>query len=108
MTLAGQTCIPCKTGTEPLSTVDIAKLLPQIPGWVLADNARSISREYTFSNFKHALQFVNKVGVLAEEQKHHPDIALGWGYVRLTLQTHTVNGLHSNDFILAAKINTIT
>ncbi len=73
--------------------------------WLLLEDKMAISKYLTFKNFKEALAFVNKVGDIAEEAKHHPDISLGWGYARIELQTHAIAGLHKNDFIVASRID---
>ena len=75
----------------------------QPPNWRIVDN-HHLEREYAFPDFKTALAFVNEIGAAAEEADHHPDILLGWGKVRLTLWTHTANGLTERDFALADKI----
>ena len=102
-------CAPCRGGIPPLTREEIAPLLAQVPEWNLSGDARSISRAWAFKNFSEAealaLSFGPKVGALAEEEGHHPDVAYGWGYYRITLMTHAINGLHQNDFILAAKID---
>lgn len=107
MGLTDKKCVPCEGGLAPLNHQQAEALLRDTPGWTLLEGATKIKREYQFSNFKKALAFANKVGNLAEEEKHHPDISLGWGYVTLVIQTHAINGLHENDFILAAKINAL-
>jgi 4a-hydroxytetrahydrobiopterin dehydratase len=107
MGLTEKQCVPCQGGIGPLNLDQATQLLEQVPGWKLHDNASKILREYGFGNFRKALLFVNKVGELAETEKHHPDISFGWGYVRIELQTHAIKGLHENDFILAAKINAL-
>lgn len=107
MDLTGKQCVACEGGVKPLDSDAAKALLAEVPGWELSADAKLLHREYTCSNFKKALQFVNKVGDIAEAERHHPDIAFGWGYVRINLQTHSINGLHMNDFILAAKLNTI-
>jgi 4a-hydroxytetrahydrobiopterin dehydratase len=91
----------------PLDEKEARKMLTEVPGWNLSADATTIYRDYTFSNFKKALKFVNQVGEVAEAEQHHPDLKLGWGYVHISLQTHAIKGLHENDFILAAKINAI-
>ena len=97
-------CTPCQGGVEPLQSKAIEKLLKQLPdGWQVI-NEHHLEKEYKFKNFIQALAFVNKVGKLAESQSRHPDIYLAWGRVKLTVWTHKVDGLHENDFILAAKI----
>lgn len=79
--------------------------MAEIPAWTLANDYLSISREFTFKDFKDALVFTDKVGALAESEGHHPDIALSWGKVGISLSTHAIGGLSENDFILAAKID---
>lgn len=96
-----------KAAIKPLSAQEAKQFLVQVPEWKLSDDAKKIFRHYTFSNFKKALAFVNQVGEIAEAAKHHPDIALGWGYVHIEIQTHTINGLREGDFALAAKIDAV-
>ncbi len=91
----------------PLFRTKAVELQTEVPLWSLALDSKSISRAYTFKNFAEALVFVNKVGALAETEGHHPDIALSWGKVDRTLSTHSIGGLSENDFILAAKIDSI-
>jgi 4a-hydroxytetrahydrobiopterin dehydratase len=102
--LASRTCTPCRGGIPPMSEDQATRLLDQAPGWELLEGRR-IERRFRFRNFKEALGFVDKVGALAEEEAHHPDITFGWGYATITLSTHKIKGLHENDFIMAAKIN---
>jgi 4a-hydroxytetrahydrobiopterin dehydratase len=82
----------------------VHRQLPQSAQWKVV-NEHHIMRSYTFPDFRTALAFVNKVGALAEEQGHHPDILLAWGKVDITIWTHKVDGLTESDFILAAKID---
>lgn len=107
MELQNKTCIACRGDLPSLPVAQARALLQQVPGWALDANGKWLLRSYTFTNFKQALAFVQKVGEVAEQEGHHPDIAFGWGYVNLRLQTHAINGLHENDFILAAKINAL-
>jgi len=81
------------------------KLLEKVDGWKLTDN--EIQRIYRFKNFQKAIEFVNMVAKLSDDEGHHPDIKISWNKVTLTLTTHAINGLSENDFILAAKINKI-
>ena len=104
--LKDESCIPCKGGS-PMNPEDARGLLAGVPGWAMSEDGAWLRREWKFRDFAGALAFVNRAGELAEKQQHHPDFELGWGYVRLALQTHAVGGLHCNDFILAAKINGI-
>jgi 4a-hydroxytetrahydrobiopterin dehydratase len=105
--LADKTCVPCRGGVPALKGKELEEIRRQLPDpeqWKVV-NEHHIVREYKFPDFRSALAFVNKVGELAEEQGHHPDIALGWGRVEITTWTHAVNGLTESDFILAAKID---
>lgn len=103
--LAKRKCIPCEGGLKPLSAAAAKKLLAQVPGWEIVLGGKAIKRRFKFKNFVQALAFVNKVGLIAEAQGHHPDILLGWGYAECVLLTHAIHGLHENDFIVASKIN---
>jgi 4a-hydroxytetrahydrobiopterin dehydratase len=105
--LAGKTCVPCQGGTPPLTPEAAEDLRGQTPKWDLTDNATWLRRSFSFDNFVGALDFVNQVGALAEDVGHHPDFKLGWGYVDISIQTHKIKGLHENDFILAAKIDSL-
>ncbi len=105
--LAQKKCVPCEQGCIALNLQEIKTMLEQVPGWELADDGKSISRRFTFPDFMHALAFVTKVAGIAEIENHHPDIMLGWGYAQCKLWTHTISGLHENDFIMASKINVL-
>lgn len=104
--LASKTCVPCHGGVPPVKGEELNTLANQVAGWQVVEDHHIVKR-YTFPNFETALQFVNRVGALAEEQGHHPDILLTWGNVQITLWTHAVKGLTESDFILAAKIDQI-
>ncbi len=89
---------------QPLSPEDVRRKLSRLPGnWSIEGEGR-LSTSYRFPDFVSALRFVNEVGRLAESLQHHPDISLGWGYVRLTIWTHSVNGLTDLDFELAEAV----
>lgn len=102
--LASKNCVPCKGGVPPLKGKELAELGKQTPGWEVVDD-HHITRTFKFPDFKQAIAFVNKVGDLAEQQGHHPDIFLAWGKAQITTWTHSINGLTESDFILAAKID---
>ena len=102
--LAQLTCVPCRGGVPPLTAEEIRPLQKQVPQWNVVNN-HHIERQFSFPDFKTALDFVNRVGNLAEEQGHHPDILLAWGKVGITIWTHKIDGLTESDFILAAKID---
>jgi 4a-hydroxytetrahydrobiopterin dehydratase len=103
--LAEKSCTACRGGTPPLTRDEAAGFVGDIPGWSLEADGTRIERGFKFKNFAGALAFVNRVGEIAEEEGHHPDVAFGWGYAKVTLYTHKIRGLHENDFIMAAKIN---
>jgi 4a-hydroxytetrahydrobiopterin dehydratase len=102
--LAEKTCVPCRGGVPPLSADEIRPLHQQLKGWSVV-NSHHLEKQYEFPDFRKALDFVNKVGAIAEDQGHHPDIALAWGKVGVQIWTHKINGLTESDFILAAKID---
>ena len=105
--LTAKTCVPCQGGIPPLELAEAEKLAVQTPGWELREVAHHIDKKFEFGNFVDSLAFVNSVGELAEAEGHHPDIEFGWGYCKISIYTHKINGLHENDFIMAAKINEI-
>jgi 4a-hydroxytetrahydrobiopterin dehydratase len=105
--LATKTCVPCRGGTPPLKGSELHTLSHQLPNWQVIDE-HHITRTFTFPDFQKALDFGNRVGALAEEQGHHPDILLAWGKAEITLWTHAVNGLSESDFIMAAKIDQLS
>ncbi len=102
--LTQKKCVPCEGGTVPLQEAQIQEYLSQLKtAWGVIEQ-KKIRKEFKFKDFKEALNFVNQVGELAEQENHHPDISLAWGKVVIELSTHAINGLSENDFILAAKI----
>ena len=104
--LASLQCVPCKGGVPPLGSDEIKKLIGQLDGWeAVADH--HLRKLYEFKDFREALSFVNRVGRVAEEQGHHPDISFGWGRAEITIWTHKIDGLTESDFILAAKIDRV-
>ena len=102
--LADKTCVPCRGGVPPLKGKELEAIHKSVPAWSVV-NEHHLTREYKFPDFAKALEFVNRVGVVAEEQGHHPDIFLAWGKVGITLWTHKIDGLTESDFIMAAKID---
>jgi 4a-hydroxytetrahydrobiopterin dehydratase len=105
--LAQKRCIPCRKDAVALTDDEVQAQLKHLQNWQLNDQGKSLYKTYKLKNFSDALAFVNTIGRIAESENHHPDIALGWGYVNITLQTHSIGGLHENDFIIAAKIDSI-
>ena len=102
--LAHRDCIPCRGGVAPLRGKELDALVAQINGWHLSAE-HHIDKVFVFKNFADALAFTNRIGNLAEEQGHHPDIHLSWGKVRIEIFTHKIDGLTESDFVLAAKID---
>jgi len=102
--LASKTCVPCRGGVPPLKGAEIEPLRREVPGWEVVSE-HHIHKVFKFPDFRQALDFVNRVGEVAEEQGHHPDIVLAWGKVEVTLWTHKIDGLTESDFIMAAKID---
>jgi 4a-hydroxytetrahydrobiopterin dehydratase len=103
MSLADNTCIPCRGGIPPLEASKIQELLGQLEsGWTLNDQGH-IERTYEFPNFADALAFTNRVGNVAEIEGHHPDLYLAWGKCKVEIWTHKIQGLTESDFFLAAK-----
>ena len=103
-------CVPCEGGAIPFDISEIHKYQKKVDGWSIIKNSKDIfflEKNFKFKNFKDSQNFVNNVGVISEEEGHHPDIFFGWGYAKINITTHAVNGLSENDFILAAKIDKI-
>ena len=106
--LAEKTCVPCRGGIPPLLADEVKKLLPEAAGWQAIEEHTKIQVHFKFKNFRESLDFVSRVGELAEAEFHHPlFINFGWGFATIMLQTKKIKGLHENDFIMAAKINEI-
>ncbi len=105
--LADSSCVPCQGGVEPLRGEVLQEWIAQIDsGWKVIEDHR-LERAYQFPDFQSAMNFALQVGRIAEQQNHHPDLVIGWGQVMVKLWTHKINGLHANDFILAAKIDAL-
>lgn len=101
--LAQKHCVACERGTPPMSEGQARDMMGDVPGWTVENGM--LTRDVTLKNFKSALALANKIGEVAEEEGHHPDISIhGWNHVKIQLITHSAGGLTENDFILAAKI----
>ena len=108
--LSKKKCVACVGDIPPFDTSEIHKYLKKVDGWdVKSDNDKSfyLTKNFKFKNFQESLIFVNKVGNIAEEENHHPDITFGWGYCSVKIFTHAIKGLAESDFILAAKLDKI-
>lgn len=105
MDLSTKKCKPCEGGVPPLDQKEVAELKKQVSGdWNVVE-MKKITREFSFVNYRHTMEFVNKVADLAEEEGHHPDMHVFYGRVMIELWTHSINGLSENDFIMASKID---
>jgi len=105
--LASRQCVPCRGGVPPLKGAALQNLLGQLGGGWQVVSEHHLEKEYRFQDFREALDFTNRVGEMAEQQDHHPDIHLAWGKVKLTLWTHKIDGLTESDFVFAAKADTL-
>ena len=101
-------CMPCEGGVTAFDISEIHKYQKKVDGWDLVKNEKDIyflEKKFNFKNFLESQNFVNQVGKISEHEGHHPDISFGWGYAKVTITTHAIEGLSENDFILAAKID---
>ncbi|MDC0233016.1 4a-hydroxytetrahydrobiopterin dehydratase [Pelagibacteraceae bacterium] len=105
--LKNKKCQACTGKTPKFNPNQISEYLSNLDNWSVNEEQKMIFKKFNFKNFNQALNFVNKVGGLADKEGHHPDISIGWGYTLIMLHTHAINGLSLNDFILAAKIDVI-
>lgn len=104
-----KSCEACRAGAPLATPEEVTRYLAELPGWQITTvaNIPRLQRIFKFENFEQALQFTNKVGAIAEQENHHPAILTEWGKVTVTWWTHKINGLHVNDFIMAAKTDEI-
>jgi 4a-hydroxytetrahydrobiopterin dehydratase len=107
--LEGKSCVPCREGSPSLGEAAIAGYRPRVPLWEVkvVDGMKRLERQFQFVDFVQAMRFVNDIATVAEDQGHHPDVHIHWNQVRLELWTHTIGGLHENDFIMASKIDQV-
>ena len=109
--LKNKKCVPCEGGAIPFDISEIHKYQKKVDGWQIIQNDNKVyllEKKFEFKNFLESQKFVNEVGKVSEEEGHHPDIIFGWGYAKINITTHAIEGLSENDFILAAKIDNIT
>ena len=106
--LANKKCVPCEGGIPAFDLSEIHKYLKKIDGWNVLKNDKDnyyIEKNFKFKNFIESEKFIIKVGKIAETEGHHPDINFGWGYAKIKISTHAIDGLAESDFVLAAKID---
>ena len=103
-------CEPCEGKVSPFDMSEIHKYQKKVDGWDIIKNDKEVyllEKNFKFKDFKNSQDFVNQVGTISEREGHHPDIIFGWGYAKINISTHAIEGLSENDFILAAKIDQI-
>ena len=108
--LLNKKCVPCEGGILPFDISEIHKYQKKVDGWDVKekkDNIYFLEKNFVFKNFVNSQNFINKIGEISEKENHHPDILFGWGYAKIAITTHAIEGLSENDFILAAKIDQI-
>ena len=106
--LLNKKCVPCEGGVIPFDISEIHKYQKKVDGWDVIKNDKNIyflEKKFNFKNFLESQKFVNLVGKISEDEGHHPEITFGWGYAKVNITTHAIEGLSENDFILAAKID---
>ncbi|MCP6720059.1 MAG: 4a-hydroxytetrahydrobiopterin dehydratase [Patescibacteria group bacterium] len=107
MDLLSKKCVACEGGVEPFTSSQAEEYLREVSGWKLNSDSKGIEREFKFKDFKESISFINRVAEVAESEGHHPDIHVSYNRVHIELSTHSIRGLSENDFILAAKINSL-
>jgi 4a-hydroxytetrahydrobiopterin dehydratase len=105
--LTRKKCVPCSGEIKPFDNITAKNYLKKLYNWRFGSNRKWLIKEFKFRNFLETLEFVNKVSAIAEQEQHHPNINFTWGYCKISIQTHKINGLCENDFILASKIDEI-
>jgi|TARA_B110001450_G_scaffold90338_1_gene85828 4a-hydroxytetrahydrobiopterin dehydratase len=108
--LSNKKCVPCEGGILPFDISEIHKYQKKVDGWNVKEDKKKIfflEKKFEFKNFLESQNFINKVGEISENENHHPDISFGWGYAKIIIMTHSIEGLSENDFILAAKIDQV-
>jgi 4a-hydroxytetrahydrobiopterin dehydratase len=109
--LLNKKCVPCEGGILPFDISEIHKYQKKVDGWEVKKNQKKVfflEKNFKFQNFLGSQHFINEVGKISENENHHPDISFGWGYAKIIITTHAIEGLSENDFILAAKIDQIS
>jgi len=108
--LTNKRCVPCEGGVKAFDITEIHKYQKKVDGWSVVKDEKDnylLEKKFTFKNFIQSQNFINEVGKISEQEGHHPDINFGWGYAKINITTHAIEGLSENDFILAAKIDKI-
>ena len=109
--LLSKKCVPCEGGILPFDISEIHKYQKKVDGWNVKSRKKKLyflEKNFKFKNFINSQNFINKIGEISEKENHHPDISFGWGYAKIIITTHAIEGLSENDFILAAKIKSFS
>lgn len=106
MSLSQESCIPCQEGGGTLTAAELDTLLLQLPHWQVVEQ-HHLQRRWSFADFQSALDWINQAGAICEQQGHHADFQLGWGYSEAVIYTHKVDGLTRADVVLAARLDAI-
>jgi 4a-hydroxytetrahydrobiopterin dehydratase len=107
MELSEKACIPCEGGVPPLDPDRVVELLREVPGWKVSEDGGTLSKGFRFADFAGTMGFVIQMAALAEEEDHHPDFCVRYDMLDIQLSTHAIHGLSENDFIMAAKLDTL-
>lgn len=108
MNLTTMKCIPCEGGVAPLNRIQAEDLLKQLnSAWTIDSETKSITRRFEFKGFQKTIGFVNALAWVVNQENHHPDLKVGYNYCEVTFTTHAIDGLSENDFICAAKIDSL-
>ena len=102
-----KTCVPCQGGIDPLKNEEISIMMQKLPTKWTVKESKKLIKEYTFNSYKEAVGFANKIAIISEEEGHHPYIHINYKTIKIIMFTHKINGLHENDFIIAAKCDEI-
>jgi len=102
-----KTCVPCQGGIDPLKNEEISIMMQKLPTKWTVKESKKLIKEYTFNSYKEAVGFANKIAILSEKEGHHPYIHINYKTIKIIMFTHKINGLHENDFIIAAKCDEI-
>ena len=100
-------CVPCQGGIDPLKNEEISIMMQKLPTKWTVKESKKLIKKYTFNSYKEAVGFANKIAIISEEEGHHPYIHINYKTIKIIMFTHKINGLHENDFIIAAKCDEI-
>ena len=109
--LSDKKCLPCEGGVKAFDISEIHKYQKKVDGWDIVktqSNTFMLEKNFKLKNFIESQNLINEVSKISEDEGHHPEILFGWGYAKINITTHAIEGLSENDFILASKIDKIS